>query len=66
MNITQWILPVVFMTAGLVSGVIGEKVIFKKLKKAVARRQIPGSEIILNSLYRMTFIWFVLAGFFGA
>lgn len=62
----QWILPIAFIFAGLLAGIIGEKLIFKKLKIFVAKQQIPGSEIIFQSLHRMTFIWFVVAGFFWA
>jgi small-conductance mechanosensitive channel len=62
----QWIIPLVFIFAGLIAGIIGEKVIFTKLKTFVTERQIPGSDIIFQSLHRMTFIWFVLAGFFWA
>jgi small-conductance mechanosensitive channel len=62
----QWILPIAFILFGLLAGIGGEKFIFKKLNKFVAKRQIPGGEIIFQSLHRMTFIWFVLAGFSGA
>lgn len=62
----QWIIPLGFILAGLLAGLIGEKVFFKKLNTFVANKQIPGSQIIFLSLHRMTFIWFVLAGFFWA
>ncbi|MBW4558917.1 MAG: mechanosensitive ion channel family protein [Trichormus sp. ATA11-4-KO1] len=62
----QWILPLVFILVGLLAGLIGEKVIFKRLRKFVAQTQIPGGEIIFQALHRMTFLWFVLAGFYGA
>ncbi|WP_017651238.1 mechanosensitive ion channel family protein [Fortiea contorta] len=62
----QWILPIVFILAGLLAGIIGEKVIFKKLKIFVIKKQIPGSDIIFQSLHRMTFIWLAIAGFFWA
>ncbi|MFM2060751.1 MAG: hypothetical protein RLZZ507_421 [Cyanobacteriota bacterium] len=62
----QWIIPLAFILAGLIAGIIGEKVVFKKLKTFVINKQIPGSEVIFQSLHRMTFIWFVLAGFFWA
>lgn len=58
----QWILPIVFMLAGLLAGVIGEKLIFKKLKIFVLNKHLPGGEIIFPSLHRMTFVWFALAG----
>jgi small-conductance mechanosensitive channel len=62
----QWIIPLGFILAGLLAGLIGEKIFFKKLNTFVANKQIPGSQIIFLSLHRMTFIWFVLAGFFWA
>jgi small-conductance mechanosensitive channel len=62
----QWILPIAFILLGVLFGVLGEKVIFKKIRKFVDQQKIPGGEIIFQSLHRMTFIWFVLAGFSGA
>ncbi|MBE9057227.1 mechanosensitive ion channel family protein [Sphaerospermopsis sp. LEGE 08334] len=62
----QWIIPLIFILVGFLAGIIGEKVIFNRIKSFVIKRQIPGSEIIFQSLHRMTFIWFVLAGFFWA
>ncbi len=62
----QWILPIAFILAGLLAGLVGEKVFFKRLKIFFAKTQIPGSEIVFESLHRMTFIWFILAGFFWA
>ncbi|MDH6084677.1 mechanosensitive ion channel family protein [Umezakia ovalisporum] len=62
----QWIVPIAFIIVGLCLGLIGEKVIFKKLRKFVVDQQIPGGEIIFHALHRMTFFWFLLAGFSGA
>ncbi|MTJ47439.1 mechanosensitive ion channel family protein, partial [Dolichospermum sp. UHCC 0259] len=62
----EWIIPFVFILAGLLAGLVGEKVIFRKLKTFVTKKQIPGSEIIFQSLHRMTFVWFVVTGFFWA
>ncbi|MEH2181549.1 mechanosensitive ion channel family protein [Nostoc sp.] len=62
----EWITPIVFILAGLLAGIIGEKVIFKKLETFVTNKRIAGSKIIFRSLHRMTFLWFVLAGFFWA
>ncbi|WP_143046365.1 mechanosensitive ion channel family protein [Trichormus sp. NMC-1] len=63
---TQWIVPIVFILTGLLGGLIGEKYVFQKLKIFVANKQVPGNQIIFQSLHRMTFIWFVVAGFFWA
>ncbi|MBN4000421.1 mechanosensitive ion channel family protein [Nostoc sp. LPT] len=62
----EWITPIWFILAGFVAGIIGEKVIFQKLETFVTNKRIFGSKIIFRSLHRMTFIWFVIAGFFWA
>jgi small-conductance mechanosensitive channel len=62
----QWIVPIAFIVFGLLAGVIGEKVIFKKLRKFVIEKQLPGGDIIFQAFHRMTFLWFMLSGFSGA
>ncbi|BAZ12365.1 MscS mechanosensitive ion channel [Calothrix sp. NIES-4071] len=62
----QLIVPILFVFLGLVAGIIGENVIYKRLKDFVGKRQIPGSEIIIKSLHRMTLLWFVIAGCYAA
>jgi small-conductance mechanosensitive channel len=63
---TQWILPLAFILGGLLAGIIGEKILFQRLRNFVINKQIPGSEVIFQSLHRMTFIWFAIAGCSGA
>ncbi len=65
-QIQQLILPVVFCVLGLLGGVVGDRIIYKKVKRFVIKKQIPGSEIIVNSLHRIILLWFVLAGFYAA
>ncbi len=60
------ILSLVFILLGLLGGVISEKILFEKLKKFVVWKKIPGSQILIQSLHRMPFIWSVLAGLYGA
>ncbi|RCJ28303.1 mechanosensitive ion channel protein MscS [Nostoc sp. ATCC 43529] len=62
----QWILPIAFIVAGFLAGIIGEKLIFRKLEQFVIKKHIAGGNIIFHSLHRMTFIWFVIGGFFWA
>ncbi|NMG10258.1 mechanosensitive ion channel family protein [Brasilonema sp. UFV-L1] len=64
--IQHWILPLVFVLAGLFGGIICEKILFQRLNKFVASRRIPGSAVIFRSLNRMPFFWCLLAGFYGA
>ncbi len=65
MHLVDWIIPLISIIAGLLAGIIGEKIVFQKIKTAVVNKGIPGGEMLLHSLHRMTFIWFVLAGLFG-
>lgn len=62
----QWIVPIAFILLGFLGGLIGEKVFFKKIREFVIEKQIPGGDIIFTALHRMTFLWFLLAGFSGA
>lgn len=62
----QWIVPLALILSGLLAGVIFEKVILKKLKKLAAITQRVENEILIQSLQGMTFIWFVVAGVYGA
>jgi small-conductance mechanosensitive channel len=66
MTNVKWIFPVLLIVLGLVAGIVGEKIIYQKLKKFASKKKIPGGEIIMRSLHRMIFLWFVLAGCFGA
>ena len=63
---TDWLLPLGLLLFGLITGVIGEKFIFKKLEKFAVKKEIPGSHIIFKALRRMPFIWFTLAGLSAA
>jgi small-conductance mechanosensitive channel len=62
----QLVLPIVFCILGLLGGIVGDTIIYSRLNEIVARKRIPGSQIIFNALHRMTFLWFTLAGLYGA
>lgn len=62
----EWILPVAFILIGLIAGFVGEKIVYGKVKQIIIKKQIPGSDIIISSLHRMTFTWLFLAGLFAA
>ncbi|AUS99407.1 mechanosensitive ion channel protein MscS [Nostoc sp. CENA543] len=62
----DWILPLALILVGLLTGIIGEKVVFHRLQKFATDKNIPGSHIIFTSLQSMPFVWFMLAGFSGA
>ncbi|AFZ03406.1 mechanosensitive ion channel family protein [Calothrix sp. PCC 6303] len=62
----QFILPIVFCLLGLLGGIVGDTIIYSRFKEIITRKKIPGSQIIFTALHRMTFLWFALAGLYGA
>ncbi|MBD2597762.1 mechanosensitive ion channel family protein [Nostoc spongiaeforme FACHB-130] len=63
---TQWIVPAALILFSLLIGVVCEKFLFHKFKTIIIQKHIPGSRIIFHALHRVTFIWFLLAGFSSA
>jgi hypothetical protein len=61
-----WIWSLIFIFSGIVVGAIFNKFILPKLIKIASRTKFAGYDIILKSLRRYVFLWFVLAGFLGA
>jgi small-conductance mechanosensitive channel len=66
LTLMQWILPIALILIGWFTGVIFEKVFFKKLKKFASRTKFPGNKLVFESLHRMPTFWFLLAGIYGA
>jgi small-conductance mechanosensitive channel len=62
----QFVLPIIFCILGLLGGIIGDTIIYSRLKEIITRKRIPGSQIIFTALHRMTFLWLALAGLYGA
>lgn len=66
MEITRLILPLTFIIGGFLIGVIFEKIILTKFKKITQKTKWQGTEIIINSLHRMTTFCFFIAGVYVA
>jgi small-conductance mechanosensitive channel len=64
--VRQLVLPLIFVAAGLVLGFIFEKVILWELRKIAARTKGEVDDILVGSLKGVAFLWFVLAGIYGA
>ena len=62
----QLIVPVVFILAGLLAGLIFDKLILNRLRRFAVRVHLSGSEILFASLRGITKVWFFIAGFYGA
>ncbi len=66
LKITSLILPLALIAGGFLIGIIFEKVILNKLRKIAVKTKWEGDEIIVSALSRMTILWFVIAGIYGA
>ena len=62
----KWIIPILFIFIGLLSGIIFEKFILKKLKKVAIKAKVPGSHLIFKTLNGIPKILFILCGFYAA
>jgi small-conductance mechanosensitive channel len=63
---TNWVLPLALIASGFIVGLVFEKIILTRLKKIAARTKWEGDEIIVGALRRVTTLWFVIAGIYGA
>lgn len=62
----KWIIPVVFVLFGFLSGIICEKFVLTKLKALAIKTRLPGNEIIFFSLKGIPKILCFVAGFYGS
>lgn len=65
-TIIRWLIPIALIVVAGLAGVIFERVFFNRLKRIVAKTQLPGSLFIFESLHKMPSLWFLLAGVYGA
>ncbi|HWP48601.1 MAG TPA: mechanosensitive ion channel family protein [Candidatus Limnocylindrales bacterium] len=66
LNITNWILPIIFILGGLLLGIFFEVIVLKTLKKVTVYTSWQLVDIVLTSLHRMPILWFTCAGIYGA
>ncbi|MFH1421395.1 MAG: mechanosensitive ion channel family protein [Planctomycetota bacterium] len=65
-TIGKYAVPAAFLVGGFLFGLIFERIVLPKLKKATDKTKWHGDEIIVNSLRGMFLLWFILAGIYGA
>ena len=61
-----WLTPLVFIGAGLLLGLLFEKIILVRLHKFAERTHWKGDEIVIQGVRGLTTLWFVLLGMYGA
>jgi small-conductance mechanosensitive channel len=66
LKFTQLFLPLALIVGGFILGIIFEKIILTKLKEVAGRTKWKGDEVIIVALRRMTILWFIIAGIYGA
>ena len=65
-NHLPWLLPVVQIAAGLLLGLIVEKLVLGHLRRVAARTPSEIDDVLVASLRGMPLLWFFLAGLFAA
>lgn len=65
-NIESFIVPLAFIAGGTLAGIIGEKVILRRLRTLTLRTPWEGDDVIVTSLKGVTFYAFFIAGVYGA
>ena len=65
-NIAQLVLPIISIAAGLIVGIVVEKVIMAKLGRLADKTKWEGDNVVIEALRGMTVLWFLCAGIYVA
>ena len=57
-----WLLPVIYLGAGIVAGIIAENVLFSLLMRLVKKTPWEADDLIVMGIRRMPFLWCFLIG----
>lgn len=66
MKISDFMVPLAFLAAGLIAGLIFEKVVLAKVRKLAARTKWRSDDMFIDALRGITTLWFLVAGAHGA
>ncbi|MCJ7500048.1 mechanosensitive ion channel family protein [bacterium] len=61
-----WLVPALFLSGGLLLGIVAEKVILPLLLKASKRVHLDSASLVMRSIKGMLILWGFLAGMMGA
>ena len=61
-HIRPFIVPLLFILAGFLTGIIVEKILFSRLRKIAAKTSWKGDEIIINAISGMPELWATVVG----
>ncbi len=61
-----WLTPLVFIGAGLLLGLIFERIVLVRLHKFAERTSWKGDDIVIAGIRGLTTLWFLLLGLYGA
>ena len=63
---STWLAPALFLSGGLLLGIVAEKVILPLLLKASKRVHLDSASLVMRSIKGMLILWGFLAGMMGA
>ena len=66
LGLERYFLPLALLACGILLGFIVEKIILLRIKKVALKFKWEGGSVVLHSLKGITFLWFTLAGLYGA
>lgn len=61
-----WLTPLVFVAAGLLLGLIFERIVLVRLHKIAERTAWKGDDVVIHGIRALTTLWFLLLGLYGA
>jgi small-conductance mechanosensitive channel len=65
-DLAPWVVPVAFVGLGAVAGLVLQRLIVSRLRKAAERTAWKGDDVIVESLGKMPLAWCVGAGLYAA
>ena len=66
LDLPPWVVPVAFVGLGTLAGLVLQRLVVARLRKAAARTAWKGDDVIVESLGKMPLAWCVGAGLYAA
>ena len=65
-SVAERVVPIGFIVAGIVAGLVAERLVLARLERYMAERAWAGKDLIFTSLRGILLVWCTVAGLYGA
>jgi small-conductance mechanosensitive channel len=65
-GVAQWVVPVIFIAAGITAGLAAERIVLARLQRYMTKRRWAAKNLIFTSLRGLPLVWCTVAGLYGA